>query len=122
MDIGKLDKRITIQSRSATLDDYGQELNSWVDVATVWANIRAVATQIGRRETLRSMVVESESTLTVAVRYNVRFMPPTTVDAWRLRYVTPSATRILNITNARDLDESRRYIIFECNEGNEVGQ
>lgn len=118
MQIGKLDKRITLQSRSSTLDDYGQEINAWVDVATVWANIKPVS----GREKLRAMAVESTLTHTVAVRYNVRFMPPKTVDAWRIKYVTPAGERIFNITSARDMDEARRYIIFDCTEGNEVGQ
>ena len=118
MDIGKFDKRITLQSRTTTLDAYGQELNSWSDVATIWANIKP----IGGREKLRSMAVESDLSHTVAIRYDVRFLPPKTVDAWRISYVTPAATRIFNIVAARDVDEGRRYIIFDCTEGNEVGQ
>jgi len=122
MNIGKLDKRITLQSRSATLDDYGQELNSWSDTATVWANVKPIVTQLGRRETMQTLMVETEATHTVAVRYDVRFLPPTLIAAQRISYVTPSGTRIFNITNARDLNEERRYVIFECSEGNEVGQ
>jgi SPP1 family predicted phage head-tail adaptor len=118
MDIGKLDKRIKLQSRSATLDDYGQQIDSWSDVATVWANVKP----IGGREKLRAMAIESVLTHTVAVRYDVRFMPPRTVDAWRIAYITPAATRIFNITSAQDLDEARKYIIFDCTEDSEVGQ
>jgi len=118
MNIGKLDKRITLQVRSATLDAYGQELNSWTNLATVWANIKP----IGGREKLRAMAVESTLTHTVAVRYDVRFMPPTKADAYRISYTTPAATRIFNIVAARDVDEGRRHIIFDCTEGNEVGQ
>jgi SPP1 family predicted phage head-tail adaptor len=118
MNIGKLDKRITLQSRSATLDDYGQELNSWNNVATVWASIMP----IGGREKLRAMAIESELTHTVAIRYDVRFLPPKTVDAWRISYTTPASVRIFNINAARDVDEGRRTIIFDCTEGSEVGQ
>jgi SPP1 family predicted phage head-tail adaptor len=118
MDIGKFDKRITLQSRSATLDDYGQQINSWSDVATIWANIKPIS----GREKLRSMAIESELTHTVAVRYDVRFLPPKTVDAWRIKYVTPAGERIFNINAARDMDEARKYIIFDCTEGSEVGQ
>jgi len=126
MDIGKLDKRITLQVRSATLDDYGQELNSWTNLATVWANIKP----IGGREVLRQYDLEkvrpfgkeANLTHTVAVRYDVRFMPPTKVDAYRISYTTPAGARIFDILAARDLDEDRRYIIFDCAEGNEVGQ
>ena len=126
MDIGKLNKRITLQSRSATLDDYGQELNSWSNVATVWANIRPVGGREKLRqfelEKVRPFSIEAELTHTVAIRYDVRFLPPKTVDAWRIQYVTLAGTRIFNITAARDVDEGRRYIIFDCTEGNEVGQ
>jgi SPP1 family predicted phage head-tail adaptor len=118
MKIGLFDKRITLQSRSSTLDDYGQELNTWLDVATIWANIKT----IGGREKLRAMSIESSLSHTVAVRYNVNFLPPTKVDAWRISYTTPAGVRIFNITAARDVDEDRRFIIFDCTEGSEVGQ
>lgn len=118
MDIGGFDKRITLQSRSSTLDDYGQQINAWADVATVWADIRPIS----GREKLRSMVVESTLTHTVAIRYDVRFMPPTKVDAWRIKYDTPAGSRIFNITAARDVNEGRRHIIFDCTEGSETGQ
>ena len=114
MDIGKLDKRITLQSRSATLDSYGQEIDSWTDVATVWANVKPV----GGREKLRSMQVDSLLTHTVAIRYGARFMPPRTVDAWRISY----NSRLFNIVAAMDLDEERKYIIFDCVEGSIDGQ
>jgi SPP1 family predicted phage head-tail adaptor len=118
MQIGKLNHRISLQTRSATLDDYGQQVNTWTTVATVWANIKP----IGGREKMRAMAIESELTHTVAIRYDVRFLPPRTVDAWRIQYVTPAATRIFNITAARDVDEARKHIIFDCTEGSETGQ
>lgn len=37
MDIGKLDQRVTLQSRSVVKDALGQDTITWVDVATVWA-------------------------------------------------------------------------------------
>ncbi len=109
MDIGKLDKRITLQSRSATLDDYGQQINSWSDVATVWANIRPVS----GREKMKAMQVDSILSHTVAVRYSATFMPPRTVDAWRIVY----NGRCFTIIAAMDLDEAGKYIIFDCTEG-----
>lgn len=118
MEIGKFRHRISLQSRSDTLDDYGQQANTWTTVATVWAEIRPVS----GREKMRAMAMESELTHTVAIRYDVRFLPPKTVDAWRIQYVTPAATRIFNINAARDVDEGRRYIIFDCTEGSETGQ
>lgn len=37
MRAGRLDRRITIQGKSTTQSDSGEEVVSWVDVATVWA-------------------------------------------------------------------------------------
>lgn len=114
MDIGRLDKRITIQRRSNTLDAYGQQVNQWTDIATVWANVKP----IGGREKLRSMVVESLLSHTVMVRYSEALMPPTLADGWRIVY----GARIFNVTAAMDVDEARRWIVFDCTEGSEVGQ
>lgn len=114
MDIGRFDKRITLQSRSSTLDSYGQEINSWSDVAIVWANIKPVS----GRERLKAMQVDSILSHTVAVRYNATFMPPRTVDAWRIVY----NNRYFNIIAAMDLNEERKYIIFDCTEGSIDGQ
>lgn len=117
MDIGRLNHRITVQRRSATLDGYGQELNAWTNIATVWANVKPLKSQ-REKEELRSFAVESELTHTVAVRYRASFMPPKTVDAYRIVY----NNRIFNIFGARDLDEDRQYIIFDCTEGSLDGQ
>lgn len=40
MSAGKRDKRITIQSPSASQDAAGQMVNTWATVATVWASIK----------------------------------------------------------------------------------
>lgn len=39
MDIGSLNRRITIQSQVGGTDDAGQPLDAWAAVATVWANV-----------------------------------------------------------------------------------
>ena len=114
MDIGRFDKRITIQTRSATLDDYGQQIDSWSDLATLWANIKPIS----GREKLKAGQVDSILTHTVAVRYNVSLTPPRVVDAWRIVY----NGRYFNITSSMDLNEDRKYIIFDCTEGSIDGQ
>lgn len=40
MQAGKLNRRITLQSRTATQDAAGQPVETWSDVANVWAEIR----------------------------------------------------------------------------------
>jgi SPP1 family predicted phage head-tail adaptor len=117
MQIGKLDKRIRLQNRSSTLDDYGQPVNTWSNLATVWANIKPLT----GREKAQMQMVDSILTHRVTIRYRVDFMPPTTVDAYRIAYETPSGTRIFNITAAQDVDEARQHIQFDCQEGSQTG-
>jgi SPP1 family predicted phage head-tail adaptor len=40
MIIGKLDRRVTIKRLTDGQDEIGQPVQVWVDVVTVWANIR----------------------------------------------------------------------------------
>lgn len=40
MALGQLDRRITIQSQAGTQDEFGQSVDSWSDVATVWAQVK----------------------------------------------------------------------------------
>jgi head-tail adaptor len=49
-------------------------------------------------------------------------LPPIDVAAMRISYPTPAGVRLLNITAARDLDEERRFIVFDCTEGSLDGQ
>jgi SPP1 family predicted phage head-tail adaptor len=116
MRISKLQQRITVQRRSATLDAYGQEINSWINIGTVWAEVKPLS----GREKLRnsSMVVESQLTHQVTVRYSELFVPPTIADAWRILF----GTRIFNITASMNVDEGDKTIIFDCTEGSLDGQ
>lgn len=36
---GKLDRRVTIQRKQVTRDDFGGEVIAWAEVCTVWARI-----------------------------------------------------------------------------------
>lgn len=40
MQSGKLDRVVTLQTRSATPDGYGQPVESWGTLADVWAEVR----------------------------------------------------------------------------------
>jgi SPP1 family predicted phage head-tail adaptor len=116
MRISKLQQRITVQRRSSTLDAYGQEINSWSNIATVWAEVKPIS----GKEKLRSesMVVESQLTHRVTVRFSEVFLPSSQADAWRILF----GTRILNITASMNVDEESKMIIFDCTEGSLDGQ
>jgi SPP1 family predicted phage head-tail adaptor len=117
MDIGKLNKRVQLQKRSATLDDYGQPLNAWVTQAEVWANIKPIS----GKEKLRAMAVESVLSHTITVRYRQELLPPAQLDAWRIVYITKSMQRIFNINAAMDIDEAHEYLVLDVTEGSLTG-
>ena len=39
IDPGEMDSRVTIQTASGSPDGYGQVVDSWVDIATLWAKV-----------------------------------------------------------------------------------
>jgi SPP1 family predicted phage head-tail adaptor len=117
MNIGQLNRRITLQTRSGTLDAYGQEVNVWSNFATVWANIKPIS----GREKAGMATIDAMLTHRVSIRYRVEFMPPTTVDAWRIVYPTKAGDRIFNITASQDMDEAHEYIVFDVQEGSQTG-
>lgn len=40
MQAGRLNRRVTLQSPSQSVDEIGQPIPGWTDVATLWADIR----------------------------------------------------------------------------------
>jgi len=106
MGAGELNRRVIIQRKSDGDGAFGQATGDWVDIAAVSANIRP----IGGREKLRAMAYESTLTHTVKVRYRTDLLPAIEADGWRILY----GSRVFDITASMDLDDARRYIVFEC--------
>jgi len=71
-------------------------------------------------EKMRSnaMVVESQLTHQVTVRFSELFLPSIEADAWRILF----GTRVFNITSSMNVDEESKLIIFDCTEGSLDGQ
>lgn len=65
MNAGKLNRRVTIEQRSSTVDAIGQPVETWTTVATVWADIRF---QRGL-ESLRADSTTSIARASVRIRY-----------------------------------------------------
>jgi len=65
MDIGKLNKRVTIQSQSTSYDDAGQQVETWNTFATVWANIKHKSGS----ETIKSDAIASVVRASMRIRY-----------------------------------------------------
>jgi SPP1 family predicted phage head-tail adaptor len=65
MDIGKLNKRITIQKYTTTVNENGFEVEAWVDYKPIWAS----RDDLQGREYYAAAAVQSENTVKFGIRY-----------------------------------------------------
>lgn len=65
MNIESLNKRITIQKFTLTINENGFEEEDWVDYKTIWS---AVSNLFGR-EYFSAMAVQAEKTIKFTIRY-----------------------------------------------------
>ncbi|SHJ06014.1 phage head-tail adaptor, putative, SPP1 family [Anaerovibrio lipolyticus DSM 3074] len=65
MKIGKMRYRVTIQYPSDGVDDYGNSIDTWQDLTTVWADIQPVS----GREYLTANQATSETQYKIYIRY-----------------------------------------------------
>lgn len=104
MDIGRMNRRITLQYQNGwDVDDEGNATPQWDDFATVWANIRPLR----GREYFEAAAVNAETTVKMLIRYR----PGITPD---MRVVYNG--RIYNIQAVIDVYEGRRQLELMCKE------
>lgn len=65
MRLGPLRHRVTFQQRKTTVDEYGQPVEGWDDIATVWASVEPIS----GRELLSAQQVQGELTHRIRCRY-----------------------------------------------------
>lgn len=65
MRAGKLDKTITVERFTSTVDDYGTPIEAWATVASVRAQIIQASTE----EFMRSFGASSETAIIFRIRY-----------------------------------------------------
>ena len=109
MQAGNLRKRITLQKRVGTRDAWGQLVNSWQDIAPIWAEVEMVS----GKEGLHGLQVESSMSCKVTVRYRPELADPRQVNAWRFVF----DGRTLNIGAMLYADMKKRYCVLLCDEG-----
>lgn len=71
MQAGELRNRITIQKQVSTQDSFGQQVETWTDIATVWSNINPIA----GREFFAAETVNSEITHKIRIRFRSDITP-----------------------------------------------
>lgn len=63
--VNRLNKRMTLQRLDKVPDEYGQPIDTWVDVATVWAAVEPLR----GREYIATMSEHAEVTTRIRIRY-----------------------------------------------------
>lgn len=109
MRAGDMRRRLTIQVRGTTQDTFNQQVTTWTDVATVWADIQTLT----GKELLAAAATQTQLTHIVRIRYQAQFANPKVMAAMRCMY----GTRIFNISASIDVDEQHRIIELLCQEG-----
>jgi len=101
--IGKLRHRITLQEIIKTDDGYGGIVETWKDIATVWAAIEPLK----GTERYQAQQVQSELTHKVTIRYRAGIKPQ-----MRILY----GNRVFDIEAVIDVDERHRWLELLCSE------
>jgi len=107
MQSGKLNRRITIQSQTATKDAFGSLLATWSDVTCTWASIAAPTSK-------EVYALGAGFTAQVTHRIVIRYRDGIT-SAMRVNY----RGRIFQIQAISDPDEDRVQLVLMCLERNE---
>lgn len=70
MKAGDLDRLVTIQQRQPGEDDAGQPLETWIDVASVWANVKGATGMASiRQSSLQDNVAASVNSYSFRIHY-----------------------------------------------------
>ena len=94
MEAGLLRKRITLQQRSAAVDaTYGQQLLTWSDLTTLWADIEVISgSQLARSQSIYNLTSHH-----VVCRYQPVFANIKQVGSYRIVYLSGGVTRYFDI-------------------------
>jgi SPP1 family predicted phage head-tail adaptor len=114
MQAGQLRKRVQLQQRSSSQDDYGQQLTSWTTLFTAWASVEPVS----GAQLERARSIYNETSHKVTLRWRAQLNDIRQVGSYRVLY----AGRIFDVGASMNQDERNRTVVLLCNEGiNEGG-
>lgn len=103
VDPGRLSARLVLEEASGLSDGQGGVIEDWQMVASLWGRIEPQRSNAG--ETARTATAPVTHRVTVRYRDDVRHA---------MRFVHRG--RHLRIRASRDPDETRRYLICDCDE------
>ncbi|WP_374711533.1 phage head closure protein [Symbiobacterium terraclitae] len=96
-------QRVTLQQHVVGQDEYGQPIDTWQDVATVWAAVEPLR----GREYFAAHQVQAEVTTRIRIRYRRGIRPE-----MRVLY----DGRVFNILSVIDPEERHRELQLMCRE------
>lgn len=101
MEAGKLNRRVTVKELSDSQDAAGQPVQTWADVATVWAHIRHLSG-------VESIKADADTSV---VKASVRIRRRTGVDAGMRVY---HGSTVYEIKAVLPDEESRERLDLAC--------
>src|SRR5574340_200548 len=101
---GDLNRRVTIQQRRASVDAFGQQVQTWTDLLTCWAHIEPLT----GRELLSAQALVSEVSYQVTILYR-----PEITAAMRVLY----RDKVFSVGAVIDPDAEHIGLQLLCSEG-----
>lgn len=101
--LGRLRHRVTIQQQSSTQDGYGEQVNTWSNLKTVWASVEPLQ----GRERFAAQQVQTETTTRIKMRYLAGIE-----SKMRVAY----GTKTYDIMSVIDLEERHIVLHLMCME------
>lgn len=93
---GELDKKITIQKMSRTQNSYGEQIETWIDIKSAWANVKQTDSKTDNKEEFYG----DQRVTKVIYEFEIRFMPGLKTR-FRIRYKNMTFD-ILSINNVEE--------------------
>ncbi|KVG31449.1 phage head closure protein [Burkholderia diffusa] len=109
MRAGQLNRLVAIQQRSTVRDSFGQQVEAWTTIKSVYAYIEALSGS--ERAAAQSITTDVSHRFTV--RYDAMYADPRVAATYRIVY----ASRIFDINAALNIDESNRTVELLASEG-----
>lgn len=104
MEAGRLRHRVTIQQKSATTDAFGGRVETWADIATVWASVEPLQ----GRELASAKATYPEVTAKITMRYR-----DNVTEVNRIKF----ENKYYNLTPGNDKDMKHTELVFLASEG-----
>ena len=93
MKAGQLNTRITIRAYTETVDGWGQPVQTWTDLAAVWADVRGIS----GLEAIKADAETSTTKASARIRYRADVSPDMRVliagTEWEIKAVLPDFNR-----------------------------